>query len=165
MPLNPRKFVQAYMRIAAYFVLLLSLLASSSACSQQDQAAQQGVITINNHRFQVEIVATPALRARGLSGRAQLAADHGMYFVFPTAQIRSFWMKEMHFPLDMIWIHGDRIVGITADIPPPADKHAPLPSYASPQPADRVLEINAGLSEAYGLQPGMQVVVQPVNKP
>lgn len=84
--------------------------------------------------------------------RESLAERHGMLFVFADEQPRSFWMKNMVIPLDMIFIDDDlTVVEVKRDVPPCAED--PCPSYKSP-PAKYVLEINAGLAREHDIDVG-----------
>lgn len=108
----------------------------------------------------VELATNPQQWSDGLSRRDKLAAGTGMLFVFEGEAIYSFWMKEMRFPLDMVWITAGCVVeGVTADIPPPAPDTptASLPMYSPQTPVLYVLEINAGEAAAKGIQPGSAV--------
>ncbi len=107
----------------------------------------------------MELALTPQEQAQGLSGRAELPPGAGMLFVYDTEGRRSFWMPDMHFPLDMVWINGDcRVVDITRDAPPqaPGQSLDDLPRY-SVDNAQYILEINAGESATYGIIPGAPV--------
>jgi uncharacterized membrane protein (UPF0127 family) len=69
-----------------------------------------------------------------------------------------FWMKDMKFPIDIIWISGKTIAGFAESVNPEPEKTIfSLTSYSPPQPVDTVLEINAGLVKQYGFQIGDQV--------
>jgi uncharacterized membrane protein (UPF0127 family) len=99
-------------------------------------------------------------RARGLSGRARLGRDAGMYFVLPTDSPR-FWMKGMRFGLDIVWIRRGRVVEVTAQVPPPRDgtPDSALPLYSPPRPANRALEVKAGWAKRNGVRAGDRVRV------
>lgn len=114
----------------------------------------RGMVEVNQHQFQVEVALTADSQSQGLSGKIHLPKDAGMYFIFPSAENRNFWMKEMNFPLDIIWIRQGAIVGIAANIPKPESKTATLELIPSKVPADAVLEINAGLADLYGFKVG-----------
>lgn len=109
-----------------------------------DLHAPKGVI-------HAEIADTDALREQGLSDRSSLPADSGMLFVFDTPGQYGFWMKDMDFPLDMVWINADKTVaGVTKDLSP-----STYPSvFMPPGPISYVLEINAGSAERFGLISG-----------
>lgn len=129
--------------------ILLGLLLSRPKIESTGKFAQ---VEIRGRVFQAEIADTIATRSRGLSGREKLTDDQAMFFVFPFAGPQSFWMRGMKFPLDILWISGDKIIGI--------EKNAPVPSglemaiYSPDELVDKVLEINAGLSDRFGFQVG-----------
>ena len=80
-----------------------------------------------------------------------------MLFVFQRETRHTFWMKDMHFPLDMVWINSRcTVVDITLDAPPPNPDRAlaDLPTYAPSEPAMYVFEINARDPKGAGLKPG-----------
>ena len=107
-----------------------------------------------------DLAVSPEERAQGLSDRPSLDTDRAMLFVYEEDGPRTFWMPDMHFPLDMVWIRSDCIVdGVTADVPnPPADTpRDELPRYPSSGPVRFILEINAGQAVAHGIAPGASV--------
>ncbi len=111
-------------------------------------------VRIAGATFAVEIASTTMEKARGLSFRAGLEADHGMLFLFSAPSIQSFWMKDMNFPIDMIWIgagkNGDgkggyEVLGFAQNAEPqPGAPLWGLTIYNSPDGTDKVLEVNAG---------------------
>lgn len=102
------------------------------------------------HRFQVELASTPLEWKHGLMHRTEMPFDHGMLFVFPEENMRSFWMKNTLIPLDMIFIRADgEIVNIQKNAKP-----YDLTSRPSTAPALAVLEINGGLSDRLGIAAG-----------
>ena len=119
-------------------------------------------VTIGAARVAVELARTPEEWARGLSGRAPLKEGTGMLFVFPTPAPRAFWMKDMRFALDIIWIGGDlRVVDVTENALPES-----YPATFSPRaPAQYVLEVPAGFAQRYRIRPGMEVTFSGVAVP
>ena len=107
--------------------------------------------------FEVEIAFTEDARTRGLSGRDGLADGAGMLFVFDGGAASAFWMREMRFALDFVWI-GDNceVVDIHADVPPPpaGTPLGELPLYESETPARYNLEITAGEAAKRGIAIG-----------
>lgn len=100
-------------------------------------------ISKSNTIYQVEVVSTPALRNLGLSHRSSLAPSTGLLFVFEEEGYYPFWMKDMNFPIDIIWLNKEKkIVHIEASVFPST---YPL-SFVSTEPALYVLEIPAGSS-------------------
>lgn len=125
--------------ISIVVFLLLFIFRSSSAIENSK------TIIINGNSIQVEIADNDALRTQGLSGRKSLATNSGMLFIYPRAGIYSFWMKEMQFPLDFIWISGDTVADLMKDVPAPETNDLlVLPTYQSNTPVDKALELNAG---------------------
>ena len=117
------------------------------------------LVAIGAFAWTVELALTPQEQALGLSGRAELAPGAGMLFVYDTEGRRSFWMPDMNFPLDLVWINGDcQVVDITRDAPPqaPGQSLDDLPRYSADN-AQYILEINAGESATYGIIPGAPV--------
>ena len=99
----------------------------------------------------VEIARTSVEQMRGLSGRLPLDPGHGMLFVYKRPQPVSIWMKDMRFPLDILWIRGGRIVKIEKRAPP-LDFHGPERTYTAT--ADLVLEVPAGFTDAERIRLG-----------
>jgi uncharacterized membrane protein (UPF0127 family) len=104
----------------------------------------------------VEIAKTDEERAQGLMYRASMPKDHGMIFLFTGLEIRPFWMKNCHFPLDMVYALSDgTIVDVLRDVPPcGAD---PCPSFPPKAASDTVLELDAGVAPANGAVPGAKL--------
>jgi uncharacterized membrane protein (UPF0127 family) len=112
---------------------------------------------LGNSAFPVELALTVEQQIQGLSGREVLAPGTGMLFVYQRESRYTFWMKEMRFPLDIVWIGADcTVVDVTLDAPPPEPEQTldQLPRYSPGDPAQYVLEINAGASAARGIGPG-----------
>lgn len=113
-------------------------------------------IVLKDQTFVLEIADTPAKQRQGLSGRASLASDHGMLFVYPEEKILTFWMKDMKFDVDVLWIAGDKIVAweknMAAPLPDVTDSQ--LLQYTSAFPADKALELSSGSIDRLGLKLG-----------
>src|SRR3990167_3839192 len=98
-------------------ISLISLIFLTACNNQKIQGEQtEKFIIINNHKIYIEIADTSEKRAQGLSNRDSLPEDHGMLFIFDTYQKSAFWMKDMRFPIDIIWIRDDIIVDITKNV-------------------------------------------------
>ena len=115
------------------------------------------VVAVGETSFLVELATTVAEQIQGLSGRSSLAPGSGMLFIYEQQSKLNFWMKDMHFPLDIVWIGvGCTVVDITRNAPPPAPDQSTdqLPRYSPGGPAQYVLEINAGETGSESIAPG-----------
>ncbi|MEK7091715.1 MAG: DUF192 domain-containing protein [Patescibacteria group bacterium] len=97
--------------------------------------------TLGRTHLWLEVVTKTTDQERGLSGRDILPAEAGMLFVFNRPTVPAFWMKEMSFPLDLIWLDANRrVVSISPNLGPET-----YPQTFSPgQKIQYVLELNAG---------------------
>ncbi len=110
-------------------------------------------------KLTVELAQTPHELTLGLSNRDVLETGLGMYFVLPVRDYNSFWMKDMRFPLDIIWIDQGTIVGINKNCPIPQDENN-VPTFRSPQKVTNVLEVNAGFSDQNNINSGDTINLQ-----
>lgn len=126
-------------------------MATSPAAPPTKEPPADPLVQIGETTFIVEVAEKLEARTRGLSGRASLPPGGGMLFIFEDTRIHTFWMKDMMFPLDLVWI-GEQctVENITPNVPPPTPEQADsdLPRFRSPQPVRYVLEINAGEAAA-----------------
>jgi uncharacterized protein len=119
-------------------------------------------VTINNLVIPVEIADTPALEAKGLSGRTALATDSGMLFTVDAKNNEpAFWMKNMLIPIDIIWIKNKQIIQIDKSVPAPAPGTADsaLKLYRPIGPVDYVLEVNSGFTFTNNIKVGDSVAL------
>jgi uncharacterized membrane protein (UPF0127 family) len=113
-----------------------------------------GKVTINKQAFNVEVVKTPKDQQVGLTKYNGLKDDQGMLFLFEQPEMLTFWMKNMKFSIDIIYINNDTVVSVIHKAPPAGNE----PSIYKPDsPADRVLEIKAGLAQKYNIKTGDKV--------
>ena len=96
---------------------------------------------------------------RGLGGRADIGEYEGMYFIFSFQGKLRVVMREMRFPIDVIWLRGDTVVDIRKDLKPEPDrKESNLTSYENTSPADSFLELKAGGSDRLDIKVGDRLV-------
>ena len=135
------------------FVILLAFILIIPACTQEPTLIIHSAAV--DHQVRVEVVTKPADQAQGLMYRRSLGKDSGMLFIFRQEEPQSFWMKNTLIPLDMIFISaGLVIVDITTTPPCITD---PCPDYTSRQPAQYVLEVNAGYCRSHTIAIGDKV--------
>ncbi len=162
------------------FVLILLLIAVCSVSAYQftrsrfsasepsfslNQITDHSTVAaeIAGKSLNIEVVNTPASITQGLSGRERLGAD-GMLFLLPTKSIPSFWMKEMRFDLDLVWLDDSTVVEIAPHVPRPLGDVNPngyqyLPTYSPKTPVNMVLELEAGKAAALGLKSGDKLIL------
>ena len=100
--------------------------------------------------FDIEIVDKDYEITQGLMYRKSMKKDRGMLFKFPDSRMRSFWMKNTHIPLDIIFIKTNgEIVNVQSNTRPFSEQSIP-----STVPAQYVLEVNAGRALDLGWKPG-----------
>lgn len=111
-------------------------------------------IKIGGVTLKVELATTPKEQEQGLSGRIGLGENEGMLFIFPEPSLNYFWMKDMNFPIDMIWIGEDqKIIYIKKNVLPES-----FPKTYGPQKNSKyILEVNANFCEKNNLRVGDNV--------
>lgn len=112
-------------------------------------------VTIGNVSLRVEIADTSAERMHGLSGRDRIGAD-GLLFVFPDNSSHGIWMKDMLFPIDILWLDAEgTIVHIEHNVTPETYPTV----FRSPKAARFVLETNAYYTDTFGITIGQTAVL------
>jgi len=117
-----------------------------------DRHPDAHALRVGGKSFSLEVASTPQEQELGLGNRPSMPADHGMLFVFSgTPQKQCFWMRDMNFPLDIIWLGPDKqVVHIEQNVSPDTYPH----SFCSSEPAQYVIELNAGAVAATGIHVG-----------
>ena len=116
------------------------------------------VMHIGDMPLRVEIANSDAERAKGLSGRAKLEHVDGLLFVFPTTDYHGMWMKDMRFPIDIIWIAEDlTVIGVEKNVSPDTYPQ----TFRPERPARYAIETDVHYSDTFGVQAG-QVVRLPL---
>lgn len=111
---------------------------------QQNSGLQEKILTAGNTVLQVEIAETPQQQQTGLSYREHLKEGRGMLFVFNADGSHPIWMKDMQFPIDIVWLDATmKVVHIEQMVTPETYPQ----SFQSPIPARYVLEVPAGYTK------------------
>jgi hypothetical protein len=157
------------------FIALSVLFLVSAGCAAKNTTQISPPVQLYNYTHQlqigskvlnVEIANNAEEQQQGLSDRSSMAQDQGMLFDFgaDASSTPPFWMKDMDFNLDFIWIYQNKIVGITPNVPAPPKVNgsiddSDLPIYNSPAPANQELEVNAGWAKNNNIQIGDQTKI------
>ena len=86
-----------------YFLLALILLVLHG-CKPENE------VCINKLCYKVLILDTPEERQLGLMNVDKLSNDNGAFFIFEKEDKHSFWMKNVEYPIDVIWIDENQTV-------------------------------------------------------
>ena len=137
----------------------LTQTATDSAQTQKKESTQ---VAIKDLTIQAKIADEPKEHQIGLADLSSLPIGEGMLFVFDKSASYVFWMKNVEFAIDIIWIdENKKIVDIASNVPPEPDKgEKELTRYKPKSDAKYVLEINAGISALHNLQIGDQVAFE-----
>ena len=115
-------------------------------------------ITVGGVPLLVEVALDEASHERGLSGRVSLPQGEGMLFVFDKPGSWGIWMKDMQFPLDIIWARADGTVStIEKNVLPST---YPRAFYPKTPDALYVLEVQAGWAATHGVAEGTKIVIE-----
>lgn len=123
-------------------------------------------ISLGNNKLLVAVADTDATRQQGLSGQDSLTNGQGMLFNFKNSKRRQpgFWMKQMKFDLDIIWIRDNVVVDITQNVPAPPSGAVPsgaapggLPLYYPSEPIDTVVEVPSGWCARHSITVGTRL--------
>lgn len=113
---------------------------------------REGTLTVKQRLINIEIAENEREQYRGLSNRDSLCPDCGMYFIFPDKNKLEFVMRDMKFPLDIIFINDNKIINIAENLTPEGSETKNI--YSSLGVVNRVLEVNAGYCQKYGIKAG-----------
>ena len=120
--------------------------------------APQGpsVVLPSGLSIRLELARTDEERSQGLMFRASLPPGAGMVFLFDTLEVRPFWMKNCHFPIDIVHVLSNgSVVDVLENVPPCAAD--PCPSYPPRGKSDTVVELNAGVAKENGVRTGARL--------
>ncbi|HIK18375.1 MAG TPA: DUF192 domain-containing protein [Leptolyngbyaceae cyanobacterium M33_DOE_097] len=157
------------LRLRSFLFLLLSGLIVSCSfwvpAASPDQEGNLGQtlpisaqVEIANQVIELEVARTPAEQAMGLMYRESLPDNRGMLFIFNPPRPVGFWMKNVRFPLDMVFLRNQKIIQIASEVPPCEAK--PCPIYSPPGVVDQVIELRGGRAKELQLKQGDRVEVE-----
>ena len=134
--------------IAAIIVGVAGMLSLPSDVKLEYAEFPRGMVKLDDIVLEVQIADTDLSRASGLMFQDQLPFDQGMLLVFDSPNMRSIWMLNMQFSLDIFWIDGDgKVVHIEKNVPPckTVIESVTCPFYkGGDKDAQYVLEVTAG---------------------
>ncbi len=112
-------------------------------------------LTLPRGEIEVQLADSETSRELGLSYRESIGDEEGMLFIFDKPDVYAFWMKDMKFPIDIIWLsETGQVVHTEEDVSP--NTYPKI--FANKPKAQYVLELNAGMAKKYGLYLGSKVL-------
>ena len=118
------------------------------------------IIKIGGQEVRVLVADTPARRLKGWSDRKNMGRYGGMLFVVPELGRYAMVMRDMRFPLDIVWLDGTKIIDIAPNLPPePNVPEEKLTVYGARASFTMVLELPAGFAQQFGLKIGDRIEV------
>lgn len=140
---KPLRILLGVIGVTAIVLVVIFFISKKTDTTQQSKTPRV-IVAAHRLSFDVEVVKDAASQAQGLSNRDTLAVGSGMLFAFPQKQESIvFWMNEMKFPLDIVWISDNLVIGVERAVLAPKAGDEPE-RRKSPAAVDYVLEVNAG---------------------
>jgi hypothetical protein len=149
-----RLIVAVIVVVVAVLFVFLSNQSKDSTNSNCGAYRNDKIVAVNSEKITAEVVDTQEERVQGLSGRPCIEADKGMLFVYDKPGSYPFWMKDMKFPIDIVWVGSDHIVvDLDIDVSPSTYPDVLI----SKEPAQYVLELQANRSKNLKIELGTPV--------
>ncbi|MFZ3015529.1 MAG: DUF192 domain-containing protein [Minisyncoccia bacterium] len=156
--MNLKKFLPFVIVIIFLIIISCFLFIKNIFFNKNFEGNNINYVKIAEQILKVDLALTPKSQEQGLSGRDSLKEDEGMLFVFEKKGKYSFWMKDMNFPIDIIWIGKDlRVIYIKKNAQPESFPE----TFGADQDANFVLEVISGFSEKNNLKEGDNVKFLP----
>lgn len=112
-------------------------------------------VRIGNVVINAEIADSEITRNKGLGGHEPLRDNEGMLFVFGKPSFPAFWMKDMTFPIDIVWIYDDKVTGVVENaVTQMGETDAVLKLYEPPSAIEYAVELRAGAVKELNIKRG-----------
>lgn len=108
-------------------------------------------LALNGSSLHLQVANSNAERQQGLGGKSCIGPNQGMLFVFAKAGYYPFWMRDMKFSIDIIWLSSQKDV---TDVSPNVSPASYPKSFVNSQPAQYVIELAAGRAAKLGIVSG-----------
>jgi uncharacterized membrane protein (UPF0127 family) len=141
--------------IAAVIIGIIGIMSIPKDAKLEQTEFPRGLVKIDGVTLNVQIADTRPLQTRGLMFQEKLPYDQGMLFVFEDEGVRSMWMLNMQFALDVIWIDAEgNVVHIEKDTQPcksALETMACTFTNGNDQHAKYVLEVTSGFVDKFNI--------------
>ncbi|MGI0101149.1 MAG: DUF192 domain-containing protein [Nitrosotalea sp.] len=144
---------------------IINLKSTGNQTTEQDSDLlkdnfQKDKIKIDNMTLDVQVADTPGSMTEGLQFQQQLPFSQGMIFIFPQPQVVGMWMKDMQFPLDMIWFDSNgNVVDIEKNLAPCSDNSTCTVYDGQMQNTKYVLEVTGGFADKFNITQNSRLVL------
>lgn len=153
-----KKLVFAYLLLIA-IVIGIAVLVKGDITKQLQEKVTPSYAEMGGKRFSLLLAKTDKEKVAGLSNTNSLRQDQGMLFIFSQKGYYPFWMRNMKFPLDIIFIDTNTIVDIFQNLPPASTSSdlSKIPVFRPKKQANFVLEVTAGIAKKNNIKIGDKV--------
>jgi uncharacterized protein len=136
------------------------ILKAIQKASSTDNKYLKAKVTVKGFELDADIPVTSELMAKGLAVKNQLKENEAMLFIFEESAKHSFWMKDMKFPIDIIWLDSDgKVVHIERNLQPCVSVFI-CPSYTPNTDSLYVLETAAGFTQRHNISVGTNIDIE-----
>jgi uncharacterized membrane protein (UPF0127 family) len=170
--LNSNYLVPAVILVVIIVALVIALVVGESKPKSPAKPKTQASTSCGPYRddvnvkiggrvFKTELAKTAGEQAKGLGGRPCIGPNQAMLFAFSKPGQYRFWMKDMKFPIDILWIDSTkRVVAQEIDVEP-STYHSSNPFFENDPNhlAQFVLEVKANTSTGLHITLGTPVAL------
>lgn len=142
------------------FLVLLAFFASFFVLRFWQKELDVAFVELSGETLEVLLPKTLGERYRGLGGRESIAPYDGMLFVYDTPGLHGIVMRDMNFPIDIVWFFEGRVVDMAIRVKPEFVPEPDLTIHRPKTQATLVLELPTGWIEQYGLEIGDTLTIE-----
>lgn len=156
---NPNsKFI---IRNSKIFLLFTAVIFFGAGCNRVSALRNDGTVHLAGKKIIVQTARTEQEQQIGLSSFASIDENHGMLFPIIPARRLVFWMKDMKFSIDIVWIKNGQVIDLSLNaVPEPGKADDQLKLYMPGSDVDAVLELQAGWAEKHGIKIGDNITFE-----
>jgi uncharacterized protein len=142
-----------------WILIILTVISLVLLVMQQSKYIGKKYALIKGQMLELDVANSPETRQKGLGGRASMPTNRGMLFIFDYPEKWEFWMGDMKFALDFIWVQDNEVADITENVLPPHMTND-TPVFLRPATAVQyVIETNSGWVKNHGITIGDEVEI------
>lgn len=152
--MSEKKFKKIHLLFIAVFIL------SYAGLKLWQLRLPTAEIELRGQKITVWVAKTPARLYKGLGDKESLVENKGMLLVFGKMGKHGIVMRDMEFPIDIIWLSNGEVVDIAPSVPiEPEASEAELKRYYPRKESNSVLELSAGWAEKNGVKIGERIKI------